>query len=103
MKFLTSIDLLKNELQNAVIQPLAVAPADAVVGQIYFDTADKTLKQYDGEKWQAVGKEYTLPIASQDVLGGIKVGGGLQISSEGTLSTTGGGVADSVEWSGVLD
>lgn len=102
MKFLTSIDLLKNELQNAVIQPLAVAPADAVVGQIYFDTADKTLKQYDGEKWQAVGKEYTLPIASQDALGGIKVGAGLAINESGVLSVTGGGTADAVEWANIL-
>lgn len=102
MKFLTSIDLLKNELQNAVIQPLAVAPADAVVGQIYFDTADKTLKQYDGEKWQAVGKEYTLPIASQDALGGIKVGAGLAINESGVLSVTGGGTADAVEWDNIL-
>lgn len=102
MKFLTSIDLLKNELQNAVIQPLAVAPADAVIGQIYFDTADKTLKQYDGEKWQAVGKEYTLPIASQDTLGGIKVGAGLAINESGVLSVTGGGTADAVEWANIL-
>lgn len=26
MKFLTNLDLLKNELQNAVIQPLAIPP-----------------------------------------------------------------------------
>lgn len=45
----------------------------------------------------------SLPIASADVLGGIKVGAGLTISSEGTLSATGGGTADAVEWSNVLD
>nr|DAO16222.1 MAG TPA: hypothetical protein [Bacteriophage sp.] len=45
----------------------------------------------------------SLPIASADTLGGIKVGAGLTISSEGTLSATGGGTADAVEWSNVLD
>lgn len=49
------------------------------------------------------GSAYTLPIASADVLGGIKVGAGLTISTEGTLSVTGGGTADAVEWNNVLD
>lgn len=49
------------------------------------------------------GNAYTLPIASADVLGGIKVGAGLTISTEGTLSATGGGTADAVEWNNVLD
>lgn len=49
------------------------------------------------------GSTYTLPIASADVLGGIKVGAGLTISTEGTLSATGGGTADAVEWKNVLD
>ena len=44
-----------------------------------------------------------LPIASSDTLGGIKVGAGLSISEQGTLSTTGGGTADAVEWKNVLD
>lgn len=45
----------------------------------------------------------TLPIASADTLGGIKVGAGLSISEQGTLSATGGGTADAVEWKNVLD
>ncbi len=49
------------------------------------------------------GGSYTLPIASADVLGGVKVGAGLTISTEGTLSATGGGTADAVEWKNVLD
>lgn len=105
MKFLTSIDLLKNELQNAVIQNLATSPSNPKEGQIYYNTAEHTLYQYKGatDGWKPVGVEYTLPIASSTTLGGIKVGGGLTISAEGTLSATGGGLADSVEWSGVLD
>ena len=46
---------------------------------------------------------YVLPIASADTLGGIKVGAGLSISEQGTLSATGGGTADAVEWKNVLD
>lgn len=105
MKFLTSIDLVKNELQNAVIQNLAVAPATPKEGQIYYNSAEHALYQYKGETlgWAMIGVEYTLPIASADTLGGVKVGAGLQISEQGALSVTGGGVADSVEWSGVLD
>lgn len=50
---------------------------------------------------------YTLPVAGTGVngtLGGIRVGSGLIIDSgTGVLSVTGGGTADSVEWSGVLN
>ena len=48
-------------------------------------------------------ENYSLPIASSETLGGIKVGAGLQISEQGTLSTTGGGTADSVAWENVQD
>jgi hypothetical protein len=34
---------------------------------------------------------YTLPIASDETLGGVKVGNGLSIGDDGTLSTSGGG------------
>ena len=40
----------------------------------------------------------SIPIASSSVLGGIKVGSGLAISSGGVLSATGGGTADDVAW-----
>ena len=47
-------------------------------------------------------KEYTLPTASSDVLGGIKVGAGLEINpGTGVLSATGGGTADSVDWANI--
>ena len=50
---------------------------------------------------------YTLPVAgtsSTGTLGGIRVGSGLSIdSTTGVLSATGGGTADNVEWSGVLN
>ena len=53
-------------------------------------------------KKSEIPEEYTLPIATADALGGIKVGAGLSINSEtGVLSATGGGVADSVDWANV--
>lgn len=43
-----------------------------------------------------------IPIATTTTVGGIVVGAGLSINpATGVLSTTGGGVADSVDWSGV--
>lgn len=45
-------------------------------------------------------KNYELPEASAETLGGVKVGGRLKIA-EGVLSVTDGGKADSVDWSGI--
>ena len=61
---------------------------------VYKITAQRTL--------EVVGKPYVLPIASESTLGGIKVGAGLSITEDGTLSATGGGTADAVEWANVL-
>ena len=44
-----------------------------------------------------------LPIASTTQLGGVKIGAGLSVTENGTLSATGGGTADAVEWNNVLD
>lgn len=50
-KFLYDVDLNKNELQNAVIQPLSAAPSNPKEGQVYYNTTDKNIYRYDGEAW----------------------------------------------------
>lgn len=52
-KFLNNIDMVGNELQNVVLQPLAGAPASQVkIGRKYFDSADRREKIYDGTTWK---------------------------------------------------
>jgi hypothetical protein len=51
-KFLSSIDMNKNELQNSVIQNLGTAPGTPGIGQIYTDTSGTpVLKFWNGVSW----------------------------------------------------
>jgi hypothetical protein len=54
-KFLTSIDLAKNELQNAVIQNLAANPSNPILGQVYFNTVANEMRIYNGTEFEAIG------------------------------------------------
>lgn len=53
------------------------------------DDADAATKKYVDDK--VSGAAYQLPVAGPNTLGGVKVGTGLNITSDGTLSATGGG------------
>ena len=53
------------------------------------DDADAATKKYVDDK--VSGAEYKLPISGTNKLGGVKVGSGLNITADGTLSATGGG------------
>lgn len=48
---LVDLDFNQNEVQNAVIQNLASAPATPKEGQQYWNTADKKWYIYDGTNW----------------------------------------------------
>lgn len=79
---LTNLNLNKNELQNAVLQPLAVAPANPKLGQIYTDSSSepKAIKWYDGTGWKLVGVVYEQTSALGKVITGL--------SSNGTVTVT---------------
>ncbi len=63
INFLNTVDLNKNQLDNARIQNLSSDPSavNSSIGQIYFNTAADTLKQYVSDTgggnpgWVAVG------------------------------------------------
>lgn len=54
MDYFNNINLNHNELQKAVIHPLATEPTTAKQGQMYFNTVDKKLYYYDSTKWVAL-------------------------------------------------
>ena len=57
IEFYSSIDLNKNELQNAVIQVLSTKPSSPAQGQIFFDSDVTQLQVYNGSAWQGLATE----------------------------------------------
>ncbi len=58
LEYYASIDLNKNELQNAVVHPLGSAPSSPSEGQIYYDSTvgDKKIYLYNGSAWVSIGE-----------------------------------------------
>lgn len=50
-KFLVALDLNRNELRNAVLQNLTVAPENAVNGLAYYDTVENKFCFYENGTW----------------------------------------------------
>jgi hypothetical protein len=86
-RFLVSLDLGTNELQNAVIQNLpAASEPTGVKGRVYFDSTNNKLKVYDGTAWQplAIGANAASTVTLEgDVTGTANVSNGTI-----TISTT---------------
>jgi hypothetical protein len=56
MKYLSNIDLVKNELQNAKIHILASDPGTPAEGQIYYNSTSKVLSFYTGTAFVYLGR-----------------------------------------------
>ena len=88
-KFLANLDLVQNELQNAVIQVLASDPANGKLGQIYYNSTSKALMQYDGAKWNRVGVVYQQNSTTGAVVTGLDANGNVTVTNVTGLTLTG--------------
>jgi hypothetical protein len=72
MKFLTNIDLNKNQIVNVAVHNNAGAPSSPVQGQIYFDTTtgNKKLYLYNGTAWIDLTGDITSVVAGAGLTGG---------------------------------
>ena len=79
-KYLSNIDLSKNQLQNAALHPVGTAPASPVEGQVYFDTSvgDKKMYYWDGSSWIFMGSQGDITSISSNTTAQLTVtnGGG---------------------------
>jgi hypothetical protein len=72
-----NIDMQKNQLQNAVVHPLASAPASAVAGQIYYNNVSGDLLFYNGSTW----------VSSAGVTS-VTAGNGITVTGTNTVTVT---------------
>ena len=92
ISFVSSINLNKNELQNAVIQNLATAPGSPNEGQVYYDSSagDKSIYFWDGTNWVDVGGDVRSVIAgagltssgTRDITLNVGQGVGIQVNTD---------------------
>lgn len=85
---------------NVTVAETTLAAADTHIANTNnpHNVTATQLNVYTKTEIDNAGYLTSIPQASSNVLGGIKIGSGLTISSGGVVSVTGGGVADSVAW-----
>ena len=94
-RFLTAVDLARNELQNATIQNLSGAPATPAKGLEYFDTTLNQFGVYNGTAWVYLAPAGTGSVTSVSVSSGNGLAGTVANATTTpaiTLSTTVTGV-----------
>ena len=89
MNYLTNLNLNQNEIQNAVIQPLAVAPSNPKEGQIYYNSADKFIYRYNGTAWGPIGVVYQQGSTTGAVITGLDNNGNVITTNVINLTITG--------------
>lgn len=89
MNFLTNLNLNRNEIQNAVIQPLAVAPSNPKEGQIYYNSSDKFIYRYNGTAWGPIGVVYQQGSTTGAVITGLDNAGNVTTTNVVGLTLTG--------------
>lgn len=55
IQFKQTVDFNKNTAKNMGLERLSIAPANPKTNQIYVDTSENLIKQYDGTKWVVLG------------------------------------------------
>ena len=89
MNYLTNLNLNQNEIQNAVIQPLAVAPSNPKEGQIYYNSTDKFIYRYNGTAWGPIGVVYQQGSTTGAVITGLDSNGNVTTTNVVGLTLTG--------------
>ena len=89
MNYLTNLNLNQNEIQNAVIQPLAVAPSNPKEGQIYYNSTDKFIYRYNGTAWGPIGVVYQQGSTTGAVITGLDSNGNVATTNVINLTITG--------------
>lgn len=89
INILTNLNLSKNQIQNAVIQPLAIAPSNPKEGQIYYNSSDKFIYRFDGTNWGPIGVVYNQGSSAGAVITGLDSSGNVTTTNVTGLTLTG--------------
>jgi hypothetical protein len=69
-RFLSGIDLERNQILNIALHNLAAPPASPVLGQVYYNTVSKIVFYWDGVQWVGIAGSITEVAAGTGMTGG---------------------------------